>query len=97
MSDLFGNYKRPRAEKKVIEKFDKKYQKAMSLYKSKNYIDSLIEFNSAYELLLNIWDIYPKIVTLNTMMKAYFYTRQYQYCKNIIDILEPLLEYFLLK
>ena len=93
MSDLFGNYKRPRAEKKVIEKFDKKYQKAMSLYKSKNYIDSLIEFNSAYELLLNIWDIYPKIVTLNTMMKAYFYTRQYQYCKNIIDILEPLLEY----
>ena len=93
MSDLFGNYKRPRAEKKVIEKFDKKYQKAMNLYKSKNYIDSLIEFNSAYELLLNIWDIYPKIVTLNTMMKAYFYTRQYQYCKNIIDILEPLLEY----
>ena len=27
------------------------------------------------------------------MMKAYFYTSQYQYCKNIIDILEPLLKY----
>ena len=93
MSELFGNYKRPRAEKKVIEKFIKKYQNAMSLFKSKNYNESLIEFNSAYQLLSDIWDIYPKIITLFIMMKAYFYTRQYQYCKNIIDILEPLLKY----
>ena len=93
MSDLFGNYKRPRAEKKVIEKFVKKYEKAKILFKSKNYIESLNEFNSAYELLIDIWDIYPKILTLYTMMKGYFYIGQYDNCKNIIDILEPMLEY----
>ena len=93
MSDLFGNYKRPRAEKKVIEKFVKKYEKAKSLFKSKNYIESLNEFNSAYELLSDIWDVFPKIVTLYIMMKGYFYTRQYEECKNIIDTLEPMLEY----
>ena len=93
MSDLFGNYKRPRAEKKVIEKFVKKYEKAKSLFKSKNYIESLNEFNSAYELLSDIWDVFPKIVTLYSMMKGYFYTRQYEECKNIIDTLEPMLEY----
>ena len=93
MSDLFGNYKRPRAEKKVIEKYVKKYEKAKSLFKSKNYIESLNEFNSAYELLSDIWDVFPKIVTLYSMMKGYFYTRQYEECKNIIDTLEPMLEY----
>ena len=93
MSDLFGNYKRPRAEKKVIEKFVKKYEKAKSLFESKNYIESLNEFNSAYELLSDIWDVFPKIVTLYSMMKGYFYTRQYEECKNIIDTLEPMLEY----
>ena len=93
MSDLFGNYKRPRAEKKVIEKFIKKYEKAKTLFKSKNYIESLNEYNSAYELLMDIWDIYPKILTLYTMMKGYFYTGQYEECKNIIEILEPMLEY----
>ena len=93
MSDLFGNYKRPHAEKKVIEKFVKKYEKAKSLFKSKNYIESLNEFNSAYELLSDIWDVFPKIVTLYSMMKGYFYTRQYEECKNIIDTLEPMLEY----
>ena len=93
MSELFGNYKRPRAEKKVIEKFIKIYQKARSLFKSKNYLESLSEFNRAYELLTDIWDVYPKIVTLYIMMKVYFYTKQYQDCKDIIDILEPLLEY----
>ena len=93
MSELFGNYKRPRAEKKVIEKFVKKYQKARTLFKSKNYLESLSEFNGAYELLTDIWDVYPKIVTLYIMMKGYFYTKQYQDCKDIIDILEPLLEY----
>ena len=93
MSELFGNYKRPRAEKKVIEKFIKIYQKARSLFKSKNYLESLSQFNTAYELLTDIWDVYPKIVTLYIMMKGYFYTKQYQDCKDIIDILEPLLEY----
>ena len=93
MSELFGNYKRPRAEKKVIEKFDKRYKKAKELFKSKNHMEALSEFNMAYELLSDIWDVYPKIITLYTMMKGYFYTRQYQDCKYIMDTLEPLLEY----
>ena len=93
MSDLFGEYKRPRAEKKVIEKFVKKYEKAKTLFKSKNYLESLNEFNQAYELLSDIWDVFPKIITLYIMMKGYFYTRQYNECKHIIDILEPMLKY----
>ena len=93
MSDLFGDYKRPRAEKKVIEKFVKKYEKAKTFFKSKNYLESLNEFNQAYELLSDIWDVFPKIITLYTIMKGYFYTRQYNECKNIIDILEPMLKY----
>ena len=93
MSELFGNYKRPRAEKNLIEKFVITYQKAKSLFKSKNYFESLSEFNMAYELLTDIWDVYPKIITLYQMMKGYFYTKQYQDCKDILDVLEPLLEY----
>ena len=93
MSELFGNFKRPRAEKKLIEIFIKKYEKAKELFKSKSFIESLDEYNSAYELLADIWDVFPKIVTLYSMMKGYFYTKQYPDCKNIISVLEPLLIY----
>ena len=93
MSYLFGDFKRPRAEKKVIDQFIKKFENAKTLFKSKNYLEALTEYNKAYELLSDIWDVFPKIITLYIIMKGYFYTRQYDSCRNIMDILEPLLEY----
>jgi tetratricopeptide (TPR) repeat protein len=93
MSNLFGDFKRPRAEKKVIDQFIKKFENAKTLFKSKNYLEALTEYNKAYELLSDIWDVFPKIITLYIIMKGYFYTRQYDSCRNIMDILEPLLEY----
>ena len=90
---IFGDFKRPRAEKKVIDQFIKKFENAKTLFKSKNYLEALTEYNKAYELLSDIWDVFPKIITLYIIMKGYFYTRQYDSCRNIMDILEPLLEY----
>ena len=93
MSDLFGDYKRPNAEKKVIEKFIKIFEKSQNLFKNKNYLEALDGFKNAYQLLLDIWDHFPKIITLYIMMKGYFYIRQYDKCKIIKDNLDSLLEY----
>ena len=92
MSELFGNYKRPNAEKRVIEKFIKIFQNSKTLLKNKNYIEALNGLQQGYQLLLDIWDIYPKIITLYTMMKSYFYSKQYPKVKSIMEILEPLLD-----
>jgi hypothetical protein len=37
MSELFGDYKRPKAEVKYIEKFVRKFNRAKNEYKSKNF------------------------------------------------------------
>ena len=92
MSELFGNYKRPRAEKLVIEKFVKIFQKSKTLLKEKNYLEALEGYQTAYQLLTDIWDVYPKIVTLYLMMKANFYSKQYMEVKSIMKVLEPMLE-----
>ena len=70
MSELFGEYKRPKAEIKYIEKFVKKFTVARNEYKSKNYKHSIELLSQSYELLLEIWDQYPKIVTLYLIMKS---------------------------
>ena len=93
MTDLFGDYKRPNAEKRVIEKFVNLFQNSKVLLKNKNYLEALEGFEAAYQLLTDIWDIYPKIITLYIMMKGYFYSRQYTKVKSIIETLEPMLEY----
>ena len=93
MSELFGNYKRPNAEKRVIEKIVKIYESSKLLFKNKNYLEGLAGFLEAYQLLLDIWDIYPKIITLYLIMKGYFYTKQYIKCRSTIEELEPMLEY----
>ena len=93
MSDLFGDYKRPNAEKKLIEKFIKIFEKSKALFKNKKYLEAIDGFKNSYQLLLDIWDHFPKITTLYYMMKGYFYARQYSKCKTIIDSLDPLLVY----
>ena len=93
MADLFGDFKRPNAEKKVIEKFIKLYEKSKKLFKNKNYIEALENLNIGYQLLLDIWDQYPKIITLYLMMKGYFYSKQYNKCKQVLETLDSMLEY----
>ena len=93
MSELFGEYKRPNAEKKIIEKFVKIFQNSKVLFKNKNYLEALEGYQTAYELLTDIWDIYPKIITLYIMIKGYFYTKQYMKVKSIMETIEPMLKY----
>ena len=91
MSELFGDYKRPKAEKKVIEKIIKIYEKSKDLFKNKNYLEALEGLKNSYQLLLDIWDKYPKIIILYLLMKGYFYTEQFDKSKAIIDQLESML------
>ena len=93
MSDLFGNFKRPKAEQKIINKIISLIEKSKNLFKEKNYSESLSGYQEAYLLLNDIWDIYPKIITLYMMMKGYYYTKQYLKVKSTIEMLEPLLQY----
>ena len=93
MSDLCGNYKRPNAEKRVIEKFVKKFEKSKVQFKNKNYLEALEGFKAGYQLLLDIWDKYPKIITLYYMMKGFFYSKQYDKCKSLFEPLDSMLVY----
>lgn len=91
MAELFGNYKRPRAEVKHIEKFERKFNRAKNEYKSKNYIQAIDQLTYSYELLKDIWDQYPKVVTLYLIMKSNFYCKQYDNCEKIKEQLEKIL------
>ena len=82
MSELFGDYKRPKAEIKYIEKFIKKFNVAKNEFKSKNYKQAIDLLSQSYELLLEIWDHYPKIVTLYLIMKSQFYCKEYNNCEE---------------
>ena len=77
MNELFGQFKRPKAEIKYIEKIILIFDKAKEEYKSKKYIQALQLLNETYEMLTDIWDEYPKILTLYLIMKSYFHLRQY--------------------
>ena len=91
MTELFGEYKRPRAEIKHIEKFAKKFNIAKNEYKSKNYKQAIGLLGQAYELLNDLWDYYPKIVTLYLIMKSDFYCKEYDNCQFIKQELENIL------
>ena len=85
MSNLFIDIKRPRAEQNIINNFIKIYKRGMSFYKSKDYSKALDEFRSAYELLEDIWDEYPKICTLYLITKSLFHNRNYGECLSLHD------------
>ena len=92
MNELFGQYKRPKAEIKYIEKIIKIFDQAKGEYKSKKYIQALKSLNETYEMLTEIWDEYPKILTLYLMMKSYFHLRQYNDSYLIKEKLENTLQ-----
>ena len=81
MNELFGKYNRPKAEIKYIEKYINLFEKGKIEYKSKNYLQALELLNQSYELLSEIWDEYPKIITLYLIMKTKFYLKQYEECE----------------
>ena len=91
MNALFGQYKRPKAEIKYIEKIIKIFDKAKEAYNSKKYIQALELLNETYKMLNEIWDEYPKIFTLYLIMKSYFYLRQYNDSYLIKEKLENML------
>ena len=92
MEELFNNYKRPKVEIIIIEKFIKLFQNSQSLYKNKEYQKALEELKKSYNLLIDIWDEYPKIKTLFLIMKSYFHVKQYSKCLSLHkEILEKII------
>ena len=91
MNELFGQYNRPKAEIKHIEKIIKVFTKAKDQYKSKNYNQALIFLNNSYKLLLEVWDIYPKVLTLYLIMKCNFNLKQYNDCELVKEKLENII------
>lgn len=83
MAYLFNNYKRPKAELKRIDKFIESYEKSQNYYKDKDYLKALEELQISYNLLIDIWDEYPKIKTLYLMMNSFFNSKQYSQCLSL--------------
>ena len=80
MSEFFGNYKRPKAELIIIDKFIQLFNQSRKEYKSKNYQKALSGFKLEYEMLKDIWDIHPKIELLYLIVKCKFKLNDYKDC-----------------
>ena len=91
MSEYFGKYNRPKAEIKLIQKFLNIFNQSKKEYKQKNFQKALIGFISGYELLSDIYDIYPKIITLNLIIKSQFKLYKYNDCFIYISKLKQCL------
>ena len=74
-----------------IENIIKIFEKGKNEYEIQNYTHALDLFNEAYEMLCEIWDIYPKVITLYLIMKCNFYLKQYNDCDLIKENLESIL------
>ena len=88
MSDLFGDFKRPKAELTIIDKFVQLFNQSRKEYKSKNYQKALAGFKAEYEILRDIYDVYPKIVLLYLIIKCSFKLNDYNNCESYISKLE---------
>ena len=88
MSEYFGKYKRPREEIKVIQNFINIFSLSKENYKQKNYQKALSGFLSGYELLTDIFDIYPKIVTIDLIIKSNFHLNKLNACYTYITHIE---------
>ena len=80
MSEYFGNYKRPKEEINEINKFIKLFNKSIKEYNSKNYEIALSGFISSYEIIADIFDTLPKVMTLNFIIKIFFLKKIYNEC-----------------
>ena len=85
MSEYFGKYIRPKTEIKRIEAFIKIFNESRVEYKHKKYEKSLSGFITGYEILKDIFDFYPKVVTLNLIIKCQFRLAKYDECKSSIS------------
>ena len=92
MNELFGKYNRPKAEIKHIEIIIQKLEKGKEEYKLKNYLQALELLNESYELLTEIWDQYPKVLALYSIMKCHFYLKQYNDCDLVKEKLDNILQ-----
>ena len=88
MSNFFGNFKRPRTELKVIDKFIQLYEQSRKDYKSKDYIKALTGFKIGYGILNDIYDIYPKVVVIYLIIKSKFKLNDYKDFELYIDKLD---------
>ena len=86
MSEYFGNYKRPKNEINYIEKFIELFNNSKEEYKSKKYDIALSGFIHEYELIKDIFDIIPKIVTLNYIIKCLFNLHEYNSIYQYISL-----------
>ena len=96
MSEYFGKYNRPKEEIKEINKFIKLFNKSLKEYNSKNYDIALSGFISSYEIIIDIFDTLPKVITLNFIIKIFFrnkkYNECYSYIKNMKQCIPILIE-----
>ena len=88
MSNFFGNFKRPRAELKLIDKFVDLYEESRKDYKSKNYVKALSGLKVEYEILKDIYDIYPKVVVLYLIIKSKYKLNDYKDFEEYIEKLD---------
>ena len=97
MSEYFGDYIRPKAEMKVIDQFIKIYYDSKREFKSKNYQKALSGFNIGYEILKDIYDIYPKTLVLYLIIKCKLKLNDYRnfeyYITNLDNYLVHLLKF----
>jgi hypothetical protein len=91
MSDLFGDYKRPKAEMKIIDQFIKIYYESKREYKSNNYQKALSGFKAGYEILKDIYDIYPKALILYLIIKTKLKLNEFKDCEYYIKQLSKYL------
>ena len=91
MTDFFGDYKRPKAEMKIIDQFIKIYYESKREYKSNNYQKALSGFKDGYEILKDIYVIYPKALILYYIIKTKLKLSEFKDCEFYIKQLSKYL------
>ena len=95
MSEYFGNYNRPKEEIKEIKKFISIFNKSKIEYKLKKYEIALSGFISSYEIVIEIFDTLPKVVTLNFIIKILFKKKKYNECYSYIENIKQFIPYLI--
>ena len=95
MSKLFGDFKRPRAELKIIENFIKIFEKAKEEYYNKNYINALSSLKESYEILKDVFDIFPKVEVLYLIIKCKYKLNKYNNFESYLNELDNYIQHII--
>ena len=95
MSEYFGNYNRPKEEIKEIKKFINLFNKSKKEYNLKKYEMALSGFISSYEIVIEIFDTLPKVVTLNFIIKILLRKGKYNECYSYIENIKQCIPYLI--